>query len=252
MLTVALWSADVEARRYVIQALTRIGSPRAHQALLPALSLEAEEAYYDLVRLDCLCELPESNAVELLRTSIQERVQRGKRNAYQILHSVFIGAPGMRLILSNLNHTDAYVRSSAIEALETRVDASQLGGVLPLFEHENPKIVAEHGSVVFELRTKKPDVMLTELTRHRTPWMRACAVYALGQVGGAWARPHMEARLGDRDELTRLNAIEGLGRIANMDSVAQLEKIEQETTGRQKEYAQEAIARIRSRTSPGF
>ena len=54
LLTLALWSTDVEGRRYVIRALGRIGTQRAKKALLPILSLEAEEAYYDLQRVEAV------------------------------------------------------------------------------------------------------------------------------------------------------------------------------------------------------
>ena len=123
MLTLALWSADVEGRRYVIRALDRIGTERARQALLPVLSLEAEEAYYDLLRLEALTRLTrvtEDPALELLKDSIVHRVARAKRNAHQVLRSVFISEPGMRLILSNLNHPDRYVRSKRSKCVSSR------------------------------------------------------------------------------------------------------------------------------------
>ena len=111
LLTLALWSTDVEGRRYVIRALARIGTNRARHALLPILSLEAEEAYYDLVRVEAVSHLPEDASVSLLRDSILQRTERARRNAHQILRAAFMGEPGMRLILSNLNHPDRYVRS---------------------------------------------------------------------------------------------------------------------------------------------
>jgi HEAT repeat protein len=247
-LTLALWSTDVEARRYVIRSLTAIGTARARQALLPVLSLEAEEAYYDLVRLEAIRRLPACSGIRLLSDSIEHRVDRARRNAHQILRAVFLTEPGMRLILSNLNHPDRSVRSRAIEALELRVDASLLGGILPLFEHENPRSIAEHGGTIFALPTRKPQDVLKELSNHRSSWIRACAVYALGQVGSREDLPVLQRLVEDRYDLTRLNAVEAIGRLGGASALALLEGLRDEE-GRMREYADAAIASIRGEPS---
>ena len=54
----------------MIRALGRIGTNRARQALLPVLSLEAEETYYDLVRVEAVSHLPDDPSLSLLRDSI--------------------------------------------------------------------------------------------------------------------------------------------------------------------------------------
>jgi HEAT repeat protein len=152
----------------------------------------------------------------------------------------------MRLILSNLNHPDRYVRSSAIEALELRVDASLLGGILPLFEHENPRSIAEHGGSLFSLPTRKPADVLRELAGHRSSWIRACAVYAIGQVGSRDDLTTLQRVVEDPYDLARLNAIEAIGHLAGPSALALLETLRQEN-GRMREYAEEAIADISRR-----
>jgi HEAT repeat protein/ATP/ADP translocase len=245
-LTLALWSTDVEARRYVIRALGHIGGARARQALLPVLSLEAEEAYYDLVRLEAVRRLPDQPGIRLLADSIVQRVERARRNAHQVLRAVFLTEPGMRLILSNLSHPDRYVRSRAIEALELRVDATLLGGILPLFEHENPRTIAEHGGSLFSLPTRGPADVLRELTRHRSSWIRACAVYALGQVGTRDDLRTLQRVVDDRHDLVRLNAVEAIGHLGDPSAISLLQSLSQ-GNGRIREYAEAAIADIRER-----
>ncbi len=240
-LTLALWSTDVEARRYVIRSLGRIGTSRARAALLPVLSLEAEEAYYDLVRLEAVRRLPDRPGIQLLSDSIVHRVERARRNAHQVLRAVFLAEPGMRLILSNLNHPDRYVRSSAIEALELRVDPSLLGGILPLFEHESPRSIAEHGGSLFALPTRRPAEVLRELTRHRSSWIRACAVYALGQVGSRDDLATLQRVVEDRHDLVRLNAVEAIGHLGDPSAISFLETLSLENA-RMREYAEAAIA----------
>jgi HEAT repeat protein len=247
-LTLALWSTDVEARRYVIRALGRIGSPRARQALLPVLSLEAEEAYYDLVRLEAVRRLPDRPGIRLLADSIVQRVERARRNAHQVLRAVFLTEPGMRLILSNLNHPDRYVRSSAIEALELRVDASLLGGILPLFEHENPRSIAEHGGSIFSLPTREPADVLRELSRHRSSWIRACAVYALGEVGSRDDVATLQRIVLDPYDLVRLNAVEAIGHLGDPSALAFLESLRRES-GKMQDYAESAMADIQNRAT---
>ena len=247
VLTLALWSCDLEGRRYVIRALSRIGTVRARQALLPVLSLEAEEAYYDLVRFDALRRLPEDRSILLLKDSIYQRVLRAKRNAHQVLRSAFMGEPGMRLILSNLNHPDPYVRSSAIEALEVRVDPTMLGGVLPLFEHENPRVIAEHGSTVYELPSRSPIKVLKELTRHRSSWIRACALFAVGQVGRHEDLTPVVEHVEDEDALARLNAIEAIGSLGKADNLPVLERLRGAGDPKTRLYAQVAFDRIQER-----
>lgn len=248
-LIIALWSTGVEVRRYVIQALAGIGSPRAHQALIHILSLEAEEAYYDLVRLEKLRQLPQASGVRILADSLTQQVAQAKRNVIQVLHIVFGDRRGMRLILSNLNHPEPYVRSSAIEALEVRVDPSLIGGVLPLFEHSSPKVVAEHGGSYFLLPSKQPLDVLHELAGDRSRWLRACALFALGQVGGKRALGLLERRLKDPYELAQLNAIEAMGQLAGTDSLPLLERVGTLHGGRVQIYSEVAMRKIRSRVS---
>lgn len=247
-LTLALWSTDVEARRYVIRALSGMGTRRARQALLPVLSLEAEEAYYDLLRLEALRRLPDSPGIRLLADSIVQRVERARRNAHQVLRAVFLTEPGMRLILSNLLHPDRYVRSSAIEALENRVDTPLLGGILPLFEHENPRSIAEHGGSLFSLPMRKPADVLRELSRHRSSWIRACAVYALGQVGSHDDVTVLQRAVEDPYDLARLNAVEAIGHLGDPSALAFLESLLRES-GKMQDYAESAMADIQSRGS---
>jgi HEAT repeat protein len=247
MLTLALWSSDVEGRRYVIRALDRIGSERARQALLPVLSLEAEEAYYDLVQLETLTHLSDEPALALLKDSIVHRVARAKRNAHQILRAVFIAEPGMRLILSNLHHADKHVRASALEALEVRVEPTLLGGILPLFEHENPRVIAEHGSSYFQFPKREPREVLYELTRHRSPWVRACAVYVVGRLGLVEDLSAVEERLGDDYELARLNAIEAIGRLGDETSIAILQDLQTDDDAKTRDYASAAMRNIQKR-----
>lgn len=251
MLTLALWSSDVEGRRFVIRALERIGTERARQALLPVLSLEAEEAYYDLVRLEALTHLPDEPALVLLQDAIIQRVSRAKRNAHRILRAAFIPEPGMRLILSNLNHPDKYVRSSALEALEVRVEPALLGGILPLFEHESPREIAEHGSSYFQFPSREPSEVLAELTRHRSPWVRACAVYVVGRIGRLEDLAPVEDRLADDYELARLNTIEAIGRLGNHDSIALLQPHENDPDATTRAYAARAIKTLRRRSRVG-
>ena len=247
MLTLALWSSDVEGRRYVIRALDRIGTETARQALLPVLSLEAEEAYYDLVRLETLTHVRDEPSLSLLKDSIVQRVARAKRNAHQILRAVFIAEPGMRLILSNMHHPDKYVRASAIEALEMRVEPALLGGILPLFEHENPRTIAEHGSSYFQFPVRDSNEVLFELTRHRSPWVRACAIYALGRLGSGADLTPVEDRLSDDYELARLNAIEAIGRLGDVDNIAVLRDLQNHEDPKTRDYASRAMLSIQQR-----
>lgn len=249
-LIIALWSCDAEVRRFVIQALGKIGTSPAHQALIHFLSLEAEEAYYDLVRVGKLEQLPQTNGVVILVQSLLDRVTQAKTNVLRVLHTVYGDRRGMRLILSNLNHPEPYVRASALEALEVRVDPSLIGGILPLFEHSRAEAVAEHGSSVFRLPSKQPIEVLFELASDRSKWLRACALYAMGQVAGEKALPLLERRLYDTYELARLNAIEAMGRVANTSGVTLLEGLGETSEERVLKYSETAIRRIRDRENP--
>ncbi len=246
-LVLALWSTDVDARRFIVRALGHIGSPKAIQALIHILSLEAEEAYYDLVRLEQISDLPQTSGVRLLAESLSQRVEQAKANTLRVLYFVYGNRRGMRLILSNLNHSEPYVRASAIEALEVRVDPSLIEGVLPLFEHSNLKIVAEHGSSYFQLPSKKPLEVLIEMAGDRSRWLRACSLYALGQVGDEAALPLLERRVNDPYELARLNAIEAIGNLAGAAGLTLLERIRNESGGRVREYSETSLRRIRAR-----
>jgi HEAT repeat protein len=153
----------------------------------------------------------------------------------------------MRLILSNLSHPDRFVRSSAIEALELRVDAPLLGGILPLFEHESPRSIAEHGGAFFSLQEREPRAVLRELARHRSPWIRACTAFALGELRLRDEVATLEKLVEDEDELTRWNAIEAVGRIGDRETLPLLQTLRKKETGRARSYVETAIAAIESR-----
>ena len=249
-LIMALWGSTVEVRQFVTKTLGQIGTPRARQALIHILSLEAEEAYYDLVRQEKLSQLPQTPGLVLLSDSLAKRVQQAKQNALEVLRLTFGDRKGMRLILSNLIHPEPYVRASAIEALEVRVDQSVLGGVQPLFEHTNLQVTAEHGGSLYQLPSKDPLQVLYELASDRSRWVRACALFAIGESGGQDALPLLERRVNDPYELVRLNAIEALGRLAGSSSMSLLEQIRNKEKGRTRQYAEEAIRNIQSRDVP--
>jgi HEAT repeat protein len=153
----------------------------------------------------------------------------------------------MRLILSNLNHPEPYVRSSAIEALEVRTGSSLVSGILPLFEHADPKVTAEHGGSYYQLPSKNPLEVLFELAGDRSRWLRACALYALGQVGDDQAVPLLERKVSDPYELARLNAIESLGELAGSAGLPLLEQAAKKYRGRERQYADTASKKIRAR-----
>ena len=246
-LLLSLWGSEVDVRRHAIEALDGIGSTRADQALLQILSLEAEQSYYDLVRLQRLRTLPQTPGLRLVCDALVDRVKGAKENTLDVLDSVFGERDGMRLILGNLIHPELNVRSNAVEALEVRVDADVLGGIQPLFEHANLTTVAEHGGTLYDLPTKQPIEVLFELARDPSGWTRACALYALGELGSQEAVQHLAQRTNDPYELARLNAIHGLGRLASKSSLSILERIDKgkDTTARQ--YAKDAIKSIKSR-----
>jgi HEAT repeat protein len=200
--------------------------------------------------MEKLSQLPQTPGLALLVDSLAKRVEQAKQNALEVLRLTFGDRKGMRLILSNLIHPEPYVRSSAIEALEVRVDQSVLGGVQPLFEHSNLQVTAEHGGSLYKLPSKDPIQVLYDLASDRSRWIRACALFALGEAGGQDALPLLERRVNDPYELVRLNAIEALGRLAGSSTMSLLERIRNKEEGRPRQYAEEAIKNIRSRIVP--
>ena len=246
-LIVTLWSADVDVRRYAVQTLARIGTQRAREALVQILSLEAEEAYYDLQRAEKLGSLPQLASVQLLRQSLLERVEQARRNSLQVLRAVYGDTSGMRLILSNLDHPESYLRASAIEALEVSVPETLLRGVLPLLEHTRTGDIAERASALYELPAREPLEVLLGLASHRSRWIRACAHYAIGYVGGSDAVRRLEDGVEDPDELARLNAIEALGRLAGPASLTLLTRVRDQGHGLIRVYADSALREMQVR-----
>jgi HEAT repeat protein len=148
-----------------------------------------------------------------------------------------------------LSHPDHFVRSSAIEALEVRVDPSLLGGILPLFEHESPRSIAEHGGAYFSLEERSPRAVLRELVRHRAAWVRACAAFALGELGEGDDLVALESLVDDDDRLTRWNAVEAIGRIGDARSLPLLRSLCAREEGKLRSYAEAALAAIERRAA---
>jgi HEAT repeat protein len=88
--------------------------------------------------------------------------------------------------------------------------------------------------------------VLRELARHRSPWIRACAVYALGQVGSRDDLSTLQRVIEDRYDLVRLNAVEAIGHLGDGSALALLESLRQES-GRMRDYAECAMSDIQGR-----
>ncbi len=126
---------------------------------------------------------------------------------------------------------------------------SIISGIIPLLEHTSPKIVSEHGGSFFQLPSRSPLEVFFELASDRSRWLRACALYAIGQVGGDKALPLLERRVTDPYELARLNAIEAIGNLAGSAGLSLLERLRDEAGGRTREYSEAALGRVRARVA---
>ena len=224
-LVLSLWGGDVDTRRHLISALAAIGTPRAVQALQPVLSLESVECDYDSLRLARLGGLPPTDGLRLLQDSLEARVRAARENAVTVLRSVHGQDDAFEAALGHLNHPDPSARARAVEALEVRLGSGLVASAAPMFEHGAHDRAAEHGGTFFQLPSKSPIETLQELTHSRSRWLRALALYALGETRDHVPLENVIRGATDEYDLARANAATAIGRLGAAAGVGALEKL---------------------------
>jgi len=250
-LVLALWGGDVDTRRHLISALAAIGTPRAVQALRPVLSLESVECYYDSLRLARLGGLPPTDGLRLLQDCLEARVRAARENAVTVLRSVHGPDEAFEAALGHLNHPDPSARARAVEALEVRLGSGLVASVAPMFEHGAHERAAEHGGTFFQLPTKSPIETLQELTHSRSRWLRALALYALGEARDPVPLEAVIRGAADEYDLARANAATSIGRLGASTGLEVLENLLEDESEIVRSAATAALHRFGDRTTTG-
>ena len=178
----ALRASGVETS--VLVHVLQQGSERAQDAALVALQEHGGAARKQLIEW-ALAQIPRaaqfrawsasmshvevdsSRSVVLLGDLLREREWQTEQRILSAL--ALIGTEeSIKLIAAGLRSHDQEMRAEALEALDTLGDRRIAHGLVPLLE-ESPTSSAAHD----------PRAVLTELSVHADPWLRAFAVHAL-------------------------------------------------------------------------
>lgn len=243
-LVLSVWGGDVDTRRHLIAALATIGTPRAVQALQPVLSLESVECYYDSLRLARLAGLRATDGLRLLQDSLEARVRAARENAVTVLRTVHGQDDSFETALGHLSHPDPTARARAVEAVEVRLGSGVVASAAPMFEHGTHDRAAEHGGTFFQLPTKSSMETLGELTHSRSRWLRALALYALGEAGDVDAAQHVIRGAGDDYDLARANAATSIGRLGTAAGIAALGRLRIDESAMVRAAAESALAHL--------
>jgi len=215
----ALQVSGVDAE--TLSRVLNTGSERAQRAVLIALQgrgAAAQKILIDWARLQIpraaqyrawLVSLSRadgnaSHSVLFLRDLLREREwgieQRVLQALALIAQATSVGTPGsIRLIAQGLKSQDHEMRAQALEALDTLGDRQIAHGLVPLLEDSAASSAPQD-----------PRLVLSELTMHRDPWLRAFAVRALtGLLARDWQTIVARARQ-DSDELVRQATVDAI------------------------------------------
>jgi len=233
----ALSDADVFEHKYIIKALSPIADKRLNEILEKTAHEEIGSIKRSLLHIERLESIAQKDAVIILIDSLREQVTEAKENVMSILAILCGNTKSIKSIIRNLHHPNRFSRANAIEALEQVGKKEIVKELIPLIE-------TAQGGIKSVMPAGGQDALLSiqELLSSHYQWIRAAAVFALGQLQAVEQKTAIAQLVKDPYELARANAIEALRRM-NGESDAQLFRDAlNDASPLVRAYAQDALA----------
>lgn len=208
-LVAALKAPDVFEHKYLIKALTPIADKRINEVLEKTAHEEIESIKHNLYNIERLETIPQKDTVVILIDSLREQITEAKENVMNILVILCGNTKSIKSIIRNLHHPNRFARANAIEALEQVGQKEIVKELIPLIEAEQTKRIPP-----LSLREQEQLTSIRDLLASEYRWIRAAAVYSLGQLKAIQHKDAVARTLQDPYELVRANAVEAL---RNMD-----------------------------------
>ena len=226
----------IEIRRRIPEVLLRIGTPQASRALADnVLQADSVLRFRIISALNKLQELHKHPPLDrgLVETVMVAEIM-GHYRSYQILGALKNHVDEllresmdreverifrlMKLLFPSIDFQNAYrgiqsrnqaIHANALEFLENTLNPSLRTLLLPLIDSEVS--VAErirHADTFLNTRVSTHEAAISALVHSEDPWLKSCAVYAIGKLRLKTFDAELERLARDRDPLLQKNLAE--------------------------------------------
>jgi len=201
----SLSRGDIYFRHFLLKALEGMGkNVVGHKTLKEIIPRDIRESYYHNYLIVKLNALKHKKATLLLKDALLEENNKAQLNAITSLKLLDDNSERMNIVSRNIQHPDAFVRSDAIEALENIGDSNLVTPLIGLLEGRDSE-------EKFPALTTSE--ILKELVKSRHRWIRATAIFGIGELKLKEFKDTIAGLLKDKDALIRTNAREALAKL---------------------------------------
>lgn len=187
------------------------------QAMYQAIHREIRHYYTFVVICD---DLGETGRGSLLGMTLNERMGYTLDRLF-FLFALFYPSHSMALVRRMLNASDSRLRANAIELVDALADREIKELLLPLIEAPPAQLVALATERLGIARCPMAE-RLAALAQVADPWLRACALFRIGQLGLQQLLPLVETALKAEHSIVRETAVVASRSLAGADHFRQI------------------------------
>lgn len=199
----ALASADIYSRHFLLKTLKAVNKEES-KVLTEVISKDIRQCYYHLYLILKLKAFGHKKATLLLEDALLEENRKAQFNALTTLKILDGHSERMDIISRNIRHPDTFVRGNALEALENIGETTITAPLIGLLEEREQR---------FSFPELTASQALEELLISKHSWLRATAIFSIGELKLTEFKQRLLHFLEDSDELIRANTVEALTKL---------------------------------------
>ena len=208
----ALASADIYSRHFLLKTLKAVNKKES-KVLTEGISKDIRQCYYNLYLILKLKAFSHKKATLLLEDALLEENRKAQFNALTTLKILDGHSERMDIISRNIRHPDTFVRGNALEALENIGETTITAPLIGLLEERELEEEAPPWPKRFGFPELTASQVLEELLISNHSWLRATAIFSIGELKLTEFKQRLLHFLEESDELIRANTVEALTKL---------------------------------------
>lgn len=207
-------NVPVRVKEYVIMALNKIGSEKIRGFLLLFAQTALKQAYQNVMYIATLERVTKSRSVELLIKALKDRNEEIKTLAMRILESMD-NSQVLRLVERVLKRKDVdnRTRANALETLGNVGEQELIRLMLPLYDQMTSQELARQIANRWDVKQLDISEIFSHMLIGSDNWLKACTIFAIGDLGKTDFIPSVRASLRDQDPFVREVAEEAINKL---------------------------------------
>jgi len=205
-------SISVPLKEQIVIILRQINLEKSQAELLQLAQRELRTAYANCTLILVLRQAEPPRAVELLIKAVEDKNVEVLSLCLRILESV--GDPKtIKMIERGLKYLDKRSRANAIETLEHVGDRKIIRLLIPLLDSVSYEERAEIALQTWKIKKRTLSSVVRHFVGSRDPWLRACALFAIGEMKIMTFGQYVVRNITDKDRYVREAAIESMEKL---------------------------------------